>query len=119
MKLGELHIVRPHLGNDTLSTTAVRHLIIYIRGDLHYPALSAPGSAHDFRTYEHGVQLVALLQAAFHLAASLDDKESVLAAYGRLLLQFLQQLNLWILGTRYLFHHYSYVSPCGGTARHN
>ena len=96
------------LGNDTLSTATVRHLIIYIGTHLEETGTSNLGcvGSEDVRTPEKGVHLVAAVDATLYLPTTFHHEETTAAALSRLLLQRQQTLHLGVLGTRYQFHDY-------------
>lgn len=89
------------LGNDTLSTTAICHLIIYVGGELEDTGSINHRllSAINLWTPEEGVYPITALDTTLYLSPTLNDKQSVTAALLRLLLQFEQQLYLRILST--------------------
>jgi hypothetical protein len=81
-------LLADYFGNDTLGSTTISYLIIYIGRDLEYtsPIDLWLLSSEYLWAPEDGIYLIATIQATLYLSPTLHDKQAVLAALGRLLL---------------------------------
>ena len=89
------------LSDDSLGTTTISHLVIYIGRDLKHTGTidSRLLDAKNLWAPKECVNLIAALDATLYLSPTLHDKQTLTATLLRLLLQLQQKLYLRVLGT--------------------